>query len=498
MVEKRQKPMDRHHMKRVLTRVGSGQLRKLSQKQKSEMEWLRKRGMLVSALVGLMCTIVPAATENYLCWHWEIDGFKDAYWKCHVQSALGVRNETGGNYSTLEYRYEQMKARTKYHGEFTGEQEFAPTKMDPDVFLCTTTHVNISSCELTGGVLVKNAGSSEDPHIIQWPDGETALKPDRNEPVGSALRDVEYYPNGLNTHPHEQEGWATVTFDPLIEQTTDQVSSTVNDQLAEDGDAAAAAAAAAAATVKFDNRIAGICSRCECAVCACIHNTNGQLLTGTDSAMYGWWTLLVIVIVANILVEIPGLMYVALAYSTDVARVLDIRLSPLNADRAFVADSLVRAAFELGNPDSPVLGVDPGAASTGQWKQAIMMVLYKLKVVGTGLFLKFLIGLATPPEFGLWAKPWLGMVVATILWDGLIAYVIIMQAQIRGMGVFVSVSDHRGPLEELACLPACLLACLPACLPACLLACLCVSLAACLSRSLAACCLLVRWSCSTM
>ena len=98
-------------------------------------------------------------------------------------------------------------------------------------------------------------------------------------------------------------------------------------------------------------------------------------------------------------------------------------------------------------------------------------------MVGTGLFLKFLIGLATPPEFGLWAKPWLGMVVATILWDGLIAYVIIMQAQIRGMGVFVSVSDHRGPLEELACLL--------------------VSLAACLSRSLAA-CLLVRWSCSTM
>ena len=74
------------------------------------MEWLRKRGMLVSALVGLMCTIVPAATENYLCWHWEIDGFKDAYWKCHAQSALGVRNETSGNYTTLEYRYEQMSS----------------------------------------------------------------------------------------------------------------------------------------------------------------------------------------------------------------------------------------------------------------------------------------------------------------------------------------------------------------------------------------------------
>ena len=199
---------------------------------------------------------------------------------------------------------------------------------------------------------------------------------------------------------------------------------------------------------EFDMTLKGICSRCECAVCGCVHNTNGQVLLGTESHIVAWWAILVIVIVANILFEIPGLMYVALKYSTSVAGVLDIRLSPLNPDRAFVADSLVRAAFELGNPNSAVLGVDPGAASSGELKQALMVLIYKLKVVITGLLMKTLIGKVTDPDFGLWAKPWLGMVIATILWDGLIAAVIIMQAQIRGMGVFTSMELFNEVMEE--------------------------------------------------
>ena len=47
-----------------------------------------------------------------------------------------------------------------------------------------------------------------------------------------------------------------------------------------------------------------------------------------------------------------------------VAWALDIRLSPLNADRAFVADSLVRAAFELGNPDAPLMVRSNGRPSS--------------------------------------------------------------------------------------------------------------------------------------
>eukprot|EP01050_Picozoa_sp_SAG11_P051686 SAG11_NODE_29515_length_310_cov_0.687204_1_plen_42_part_01 len=41
-------------------------------------------------------------------------------------------------------------------------------------------------------------------------------------------------------------------------------------------------------------------------------------------------------------------MYFCAKYAVKVSWALDFRLIPLNADRMFVADSLVRAAFELG------------------------------------------------------------------------------------------------------------------------------------------------------
>jgi hypothetical protein len=70
--------------------------------------------------------------------------------------------------------------------------------------------------------------------------------------------------------------------------------------------------------------------------------------------------------------------------------------------------------------------------------KAIGIGLYKGKVIITGLALKALVGKYTEPEFGLWWKPWLGMVSATILWDALIAHCILLQAQIRGFGIFTS------------------------------------------------------------
>jgi hypothetical protein len=65
--------------------------------------------------------------------------------------------------------------------------------------------------------------------------------------------------------------------------------------------------------------------------------------------------------------------------------------------------------------------------------------MYKLKCVGTAAVLKFIVTNTTSVEFATYAKPWLGTVVATIFWDGLIAHVIINQAQIRGFGVYTSI-----------------------------------------------------------
>ena len=56
--------------------------------------------------------------------------------------------------------------------------------------------------------------------------------------------------------------------------------------------------------------------------------------------------------------EIALLMYCQVYYATRVAWALDIRLSPLNADRAFVADSLVRVREPL--PPQPPASVSAG------------------------------------------------------------------------------------------------------------------------------------------
>ena len=64
---------------------------------------------------------------------------------------------------------------------------------------------------------------------------------------------------------------------------------------------------------------------------------------------------------------------------------------------------------------------------------------YKLKCVGTAAVFKAIVTKTTSVEFATYAKPWLGTVIATTLWDGLIAHCIINQAQIRGIGVYSSV-----------------------------------------------------------
>ena len=53
---------------------------------------------------------------------------------------------------------------------------------------------------------------------------------------------------------------------------------------------------------------------------------------------------------------------------------------PSRRDRAFVADSLVRAAFEMGNPENPVAGVDPQreTSASGKIRLALMMLLYRV------------------------------------------------------------------------------------------------------------------------
>lgn len=154
--------------------------------------------------------------------------------------------------------------------------------------------------------------------------------------------------------------------------------------------------------------IADRCMACECMACSCLPHDDGKLVLDTGHPLLLWWVILGVVIVINVVFEIAFLMYYAVRFCVRVSWALDQRLVPLNGDRAFVADSLVRAAFELGNPVSPVMGVDPGAEPKSKMKLFLLVLAYKGKVVLTGMVIKALLGLVTPVHVSLWLKPWFG------------------------------------------------------------------------------------------
>jgi len=183
-------------------------------------------------------------------------------------------------------------------------------------------------------------------------------------------------------------------------------------------------------TMSTDTR----CSYCQCLACQCIHHDNGEFPWSWENHLLWFWVYNVASIAVFCVIEILCLMYIGVRYCVRVAWALDQRLVPLNKDRAFVADSLIRAAFELGNSTSVTLGVDPQKEqqdANSQFRLMLRLLMYKLKCVGTAAVLKFIVSKTTSVEFATYAKPWLGTVVATTIWDGLIAHVIINQAQVR-------------------------------------------------------------------
>lgn len=250
------------------------------------------------------------------------------------------------------------------------------TPMNPDVFLCTTVAVNASSCL--------------DSAVLQY-----------------AADEDHYFPPGTDPwNPGadaDQTSWITMEYDRFGPNTMDR-----------------------------------ICKQCACAVCGCAHHANGEIQLTTDNTLLTWWLVYTPSLISFALCEICLLFYCAMRYTTQVAWALDIRLSPVNADRAFVTNALTRCAFELGNSNASILGVDPGQ-STGDGKKLVLMLLYKSKVVLTGLLLKLVVAHTCSIQMSYWWKPWLGMVVATVCWDAFTAYSIMMQARIKGVGVYASV-----------------------------------------------------------
>ena len=183
-----------------------------------------------------------------------------------------------------------------------------------------------------------------------------------------------------------------------------------------------------------------VCSACECVVCGCADHPSTHLEEISEqNKLLTFWAVLIPVLILTTVAELALLGYCAMRYSTRVAWALDMRLVPLNPDRLFVANTLVRAAFELGNPNNALMGVDPAANEVDDSKTLFSVMLFKSKVLITGLLFKFIVTYTCSIEFAFWMKPWLGMVLAVVLWDTFTASTIMTQATIRGFGVYTAV-----------------------------------------------------------
>jgi hypothetical protein len=83
LLTKMKVPMEREHMREVLTKAGAGKLRELNVEQIKRMREVHWACFLWCAAVGFVLNIPVAAIENILMWIYETDGMVDTYWNCH-------------------------------------------------------------------------------------------------------------------------------------------------------------------------------------------------------------------------------------------------------------------------------------------------------------------------------------------------------------------------------------------------------------------------------
>lgn len=174
---------------------------------------------------------------------------------------------------------------------------------------------------------------------------------------------------------------------------------------------------------------------------------SGMVVSGNTAV---FWGLNLPMIVVTVLLEIYLMGFAALRASCLVAAEYEFRLTPLNETRAFVARAFIRATFELGQPKSAVLGVDPEQKSTFQLKleAAVMGMLYILKVLLLGTAIKLLLW---QPFMPMIYYTWVGSyspLVASIFWDALIGSVIMDQVENRAHGVIAGTELFNDLVEK--------------------------------------------------
>ena len=147
--------------------------------------------------------------------------------------------------------------------------------------------------------------------------------------------------------------------------------------------------------------------------------------------------------------EIMGLYYFGILNAVRVANMIDMRLVPMNRDRANVAQSLIRAALELGQSNVVALGIDPlrEEAKKNKILNLAFTVLYMAKIFLTGFTMKVLLKRFFARGGAKYALPWMA-VPATAAWNALVGNAIMREAKLRGLGVAIAVEMFNSIISE--------------------------------------------------
>eukprot|EP01050_Picozoa_sp_SAG11_P004220 SAG11_NODE_263_length_11526_cov_23.830314_4_plen_1064_part_00 len=180
-----------------------------------------------------------------------------------------------------------------------------------------------------------------------------------------------------------------------------------------------------------------------------------------------FWCLNMLGITIGIIIELKLLMDTAVRSAVKVAECLDLRLTPLNPERSFVAKMLVRAAFDLqkgkeeetmgvqskqADSGSGNAGSDGGGMSAAVTRNPVLNVLavafLKGKVVLTGLLFKQITARSVSYDTATWLKPYTGTMLATALWDGMMLHAVVKQSENRAIGVTTGVEVFNDIIDR--------------------------------------------------
>ena len=181
----------------------------------------------------------------------------------------------------------------------------------------------------------------------------------------------------------------------------------------------------------------------------CNDNTTKELQPCAASdigTIASFWSRNLPVILLSVALEVLILGWVAVRTACAIASEFQYRLYPLNRERYFVADALIRSCFEMGNPKSQVLTArEATATDLDGWipdadrcrrrvRLFIVGLFLGLKVVILGVFLKKVMAASMDVSTYTIAASYSGLL-SSCFWDVLVCMTIMGQVAVTCTGI---------------------------------------------------------------